>query len=279
MSTESGGGPLTEAEHEVQAAALTDVGAVRANNEDACGVHRDGPACALVVVADGVSSCEAGEVASQMAVEVVLRAYLESPATLAAGQRLYRAVQQANIEIYDRSIAVPELRGMTTTLTAAVVDRGRLTVVHVGDSRAYLLRDGALTQVTKDHTVAAQKTRYGLLSRERARTHADRSVLTRSVGKELIVSRDQSTQELVHGDVLVLCSDGLYNVLTDAEIAAELAGPVDVGTACRTLVDAANRRGAPDNVSVAVMRMMGPTPVPSPEGGLWPRLRRLAGRG
>ena len=278
MSTDSPNSAPAVAEYALEVAAVTDVGTGRALNEDACGVHVDGPTCALVVVADGVSSSEAGEVASQMAVEVVLRAYREQPAALGAGQRLYRAVQQANIEIYDKSIAVPELRGMATTLTAAVVDRGQLTVVHVGDSRAYLLRDGVMTQVTKDHTLAAQKSRYGLLSRERARTHADRCVLTRSVGRELIVTRDQSTQQLGQGDRLVLCSDGLYNVLSDAEIAATMEGH-DVTSACHALIAAANDRGTPDNVSAAILRLVGSAPGRQPAPGPWTRLLRRVGIG
>ncbi len=276
MSARPAGDPAA-AEYAVEVAALTDTGTERALNEDACGFHVEEAGRAVLVVADGVSSSEAGEVASQMAVEVVLSAYREQLQTLGAGQRLYRAVQQANIEIYDRAIAVPELRGMATTLTAAVVDRGQLTVVHVGDSRAYLLRDGALTQITKDHTLAAQKTRYGLLRPEHARTHADRSVLTRSVGRELIVSRDQSTQRLMQGDRVLLCSDGLYNVLDDADLLAHLAGG-DAGAACRALVDAANRRGTPDNVTAAALRMVGPTPEQPPEAGLWTRLRRSIAR-
>lgn len=266
------------AEHGLDVAALTDPGGERALNEDACGVHVEDAGCALVVVADGVSGAEAGEVASQMAVEVVLRAFREQPAAAPAGQRLYRAVQHANIEIYDRAIAVPELRGMATTLTAAVVDRGLLTVVHVGDSRAYLLRDEALTQLTKDHTLAAEKTRYHLMSRERARSHADRSVLTRSVGRELIVSRDQSTQRLAQGDLVLLCSDGLYNTLDDPDLVAAAASP-DVAGVCRALVDAANARHAPDNVTVGGLRLLGAPRERPPEPGLWTRLRRTIGRG
>ena len=171
-------------------AGLSDTGTSRDHNEDACGVFHERRDCALAAVADGVSSGAAGELASQMAVEILLREFREQGPGVPAGQRLYRAVQQANIEIYDRAVAVPELRGMSTTLTSAVVEDGALTAVHVGDSRLYLLRGGALTQLTKDHTLAAEKARYGLMSKERARTHADRCVLTRSVGRELIVSRD-----------------------------------------------------------------------------------------
>jgi len=265
-------------DYEIELAALTDVGTERELNEDACGTHLETEACAVVSVADGVSSYPGGEVASQMAVEVTLRAYQEQPASAPAGQRLYRAVQQANIEVYDRAVAVPELRGMATTLTAVAVERGELTAVHVGDSRLYLLRDGNLTQLTKDHTVAADKVRFGLLSRERARLHPDRSVITRSVGRELIVSRDRITQRLYRGDTLLLCSDGLYNVLSDSEMARLMRGQ-GAQAACRALIGAANARGTFDNLTAAVMRVVGPTPEPPDPPSFTGRLKKLLVRG
>jgi protein phosphatase len=261
-------------------AALTDVGTGRDHNEDFCGSLLESATCAVVAVADGVSSNAGGEVASQMAIEVLLRAYREEAPSLSAGQRLYRAVQQANIEIYDRSIAVPELRGMATTLTAVAVDRGALTAVHVGDSRLYLVRDGTITQLTKDHTLAAEKVRFGLLGKERARTHPDRSVLTRSMGRELIVSRDRISQPLAQGDVLILCSDGLHNVLEDAEL-SRLVADRDAESACRALVDSANGRGTPDNLTAAVVRVIvapapGEGPRPNAVGAALRRLFRRA---
>ncbi len=265
------------APHQVEAAALSDAGTERGDNEDSCGVLLEGPSCAVVGVADGVSGYEGGEVASRMAVEVMLRAWREEAPSLGAGQRLYRAFQQANIEIYDRAVAVPELRGMATTLTAVALEQGALTAVHVGDSRLYLVRGREITQLTKDHTVAAERVRLGLLAREKVRTHPDRGVLTRSLGRELIVSRDRITQGLRQGDALVLCSDGLHNVLADEEMARLVEGRA-ASDACRALLDAANERGTPDNVTAAVVRMIGPTPgAPRPEG-LGARLKRLLGR-
>lgn len=265
---------MTEAALEI--AALTDAGTSRATNEDACGAFAAGDAHALVAVADGVSGFEGGEVASQMAVEVLLRAYQEEPASLSAGERLYRAFQQSNIEIHDRAMVVPEIRGMATTLTAAVVDRGDLTVVHVGDSRLYLVRDSAIVQLTKDHTVVAERVRLGILAREKARTHPDRSVLTRCMGRELIVTRDRIRQRLRQGDLLVLCSDGLHTVLEDGEM-AEIASARPAQAACRELLSAANRRGTPDNLTAAVVRVVGPVDEAQSEG-LGARLRRIFGR-
>jgi protein phosphatase len=261
----------------LEAAALTDVGTERSHNEDACATAVEGEACSLVAVADGVSLAQAGEVASDLAISTLVRAFAESPGP--AGQRLYRAVQQANIEIYDKAVAVPELRGMSTTLTAAVVERGELTAVHVGDSRLYLVRGREIVQLTKDHTVAAEKVRMKLMSADRARTHPDRSVLTRSVGRELIVSRDRVSRRLAQGDLLVACTDGLHGVLADAEI-ARLVDDRSAVEACRALVAAGNARGTPDNLSAAVLRVVGPTPGAEPQApaGLRERFERLLGR-
>jgi len=213
-----------------------------------------------------------------MAVEVVLRAYREDHSSRPVGQRLYRAVQQANIEIYDRSIAVPELRGMATTLVALAVEAGQLTAVHVGDSRLYLVRGGKVVQVTKDHTVAAERVRMGVLSAEKARTHPERSTLTRSVGRELIVNRDRLSQPLEQGDILVACSDGLYNVLADEELGAIAAAAPGAADACRELLEAANARGTGDNLSAAVVRIVGATPAGPRAPGLAARLKALLGR-
>lgn len=262
----------------VEAAALTDVGTEREHNEDACAVLLERAGRAVGAVADGVSLGAAGEVASQMAIEVLLRAYGEEPGTARAGQRLYRAVQQANIEVYDKAIAVPELRGMSCTLTAACVDDGELTAVHVGDSRLYLIRNGEATQLTKDHTVAAEKVRMKLLSKEKARFHPDRSVLTRSLGRELILSRDRITQRVYVGDVLLLCSDGLHGVLDDREL-PDLIGDLAPAAACQALLDAANARGTPDNLSAVILRVTGGEAAPeAPHEGLGARIRRLLGR-
>jgi PPM family protein phosphatase len=261
----------------VDAFALSDVGTEREHNEDACAVRVEPGGAAVVVVADGVSSGPSGELASQLAVEVVLRDFGEEPGRPAA-QRLYRAVQQANIEIYDKAVTVPELRGMCTTLTALAVEAGELTAVHVGDSRLYLVRDGLAIQLSKDHTVAAEKVRMGVLSPEKARTHPDKSTLTRSVGRELIVNRDRLSRALQAGDVLLLCTDGLHNVLPDEVLAEVAAGAPDSQAACRSLVERANALTTPDNLTVAVVRVLGAPPRPPPRPGLGARLRKLLAR-
>jgi len=220
-----------------------------------------------------VSSYDGGEVASQRATEVVVRSFKEQGPGVATMKRLVRAVQQANIEIYDTAVVVPQLRRMCTTLTALVLDRGEALAAHVGDSRLYLIREGQILQLTKDHTVAAERASFGLMSKERLRNHPDRCVLTRSVGRELIVGVDRITRELVQDDVLIVCSDGLYNSLDETEF-PRVVEDQDAAGGCRALIDAANSIGALDNVTAAMVRITRAPAKLEPVGGLGDRLRR-----
>jgi protein phosphatase len=237
---------------------------------------RESPSAGLLVVADGVSGQAAGAVASRTAVDAAVRVYQEQ-ADLRPDRRVARAVQDANIAVYDLAVVVPELRGMATTMTALAVDAGRVTAAHVGDCRLFLIRQDRIVQLSKDHTVVAERVRMGLLGEARARHHPDRSVLTRSLGRELIVAVDRITTPARQGDVLIVCSDGLYNVLDDSEIRRIAAGR-DADSACRALIDAANARGTPDNLTAAVLQLTGPIPTRPDGGGFGTRLRRLIGR-
>ncbi|MGO9452850.1 MAG: protein phosphatase 2C domain-containing protein [Candidatus Binataceae bacterium] len=258
-------------------AALSDVGTRRSNNEDSCGHLVDRPDTAVAVVADGVGGYEGGEVASAMAVEVTLEAWRDSPPAWGAAKRLIRAVQRANIEIHNRALAVPELRGMCTTVTAVAVERGMLSAAHVGDCRLYLMREGKILQLTKDHTVVGERLRMGLLSEEEARIHPERSSLQRSLGRDLIASVDRITMPLIRDDRLVLCSDGLHNVLRDTEI-EHLTRHAACVSACRQLIDTANGRGTRDNLTVAMFKMIADTGLTPTPTGWRNRLGRLFGR-
>lgn len=256
--------PEHEPDSAFDIAVLSDVGTNRPDNEDSCGHLIESPDRVVFAVADGMGGYEGGEVASAMAVETTLQAWRESPPDWPAAKRLARAVQQANIEIHNRAIAVPELRMMGTTLTAVAIDRGMLSAAHVGDCRLYLVRRHKIIQLTKDHTVTGERVRMGLLSDDAARFHPERSMLTRNVGHELIVSVDRISMPLVRDDRLVLCSDGLYNVLRDAEIEFVIRelGSTD---ACKRLIDVANERGTADNLTTVVFTMLaetGLTPAP-----------------
>jgi PPM family protein phosphatase len=249
-------------------AVLSDAGTDRPDNEDACGCFIESPEAALAVVADGIGGYEGGEIASRMAVDVTLEAYRRSPPAWGAAKRLYRAVQRANIEIHYRAIAVPALRRMGTTLTAAVIEGGRLSAAHVGDCRLYLARRGRISQITKDHTVVAEHVRMGLMTAARARNHPERSMLSRSIGHELIVSVGRFSMPLIKGDRVLVCSDGLYNMLEERELELELRSG-DAATACKALIEAANARGSADNLTAAVFMMNGATPFAESGGVGW----------
>ncbi len=254
-------------------ASVSDRGTERESNEDACGIYAETPTSVLAVVADGVSGYEGGEIASRTAVDVMLRAFRESPVSWGPLKRVHRAAQQANIEIHDRALVVTELRGMSTTITAMVVSDGVLYGVHVGDSRLYLIRDGKIEQKTKDHTVAAERSRMGLSMRPKG--HPDRSTLTRSLGVELIAQIDRITFPLVKGDVLILCTDGLHNVVEDDEL-RDLVAAKEPAAACGAVVKAANARRTGDNLTIAMMHVG--TDTPAARTGWRTLIERLLGR-
>ncbi|HEX7507269.1 MAG TPA: protein phosphatase 2C domain-containing protein [Polyangia bacterium] len=239
---------------EIEMAALSDAGTERGHNEDHCGKYVKSKTCGLVAVADGMATMEGGELASQRAILALMRSFRELAPGLTQTQRLVRAARSANYEVYDMAVIVPQLRGMSTTLTAVSVTDGELTAAHVGNSRVYLLRDGYINQLSKDHTVAAEAAEatgnYVLKGSD---------VLTRSLGRELLVPIDLFELDLVKGDVVVLCTDGLIRVFEDLEI-AEMVKNLDAATACRKLIDQANAIGTLDNVTAAVVRVIGETP-------------------
>jgi serine/threonine protein phosphatase PrpC len=266
------GESLAQAAFEI--ALLSDVGTNRPNNEDACGHAIERNDAVVFAVADGVGGYEGGEIASRMAIDITLQSFRESPPEWGPAKRLQRAVQNANIEIHNRALVVPELRRMATTLTAVSIDNGTLNAAHVGDCRLYLVRGGRAVQISKDHTMVGERVRMGLMSEARARSHPERSMLLRSLGHELIVSVDRITMALQQGDELILCSDGLYNVLEDADL-HKLTRGLSAPEACSALIDAANQRGTADNLTVAFFRMLGETPDPPPASGLRHRLKSI----
>jgi protein phosphatase len=239
---------------EIEIAAVSDSGTERGHNEDHCGKYVKSRTSALVAVADGRAVFEGGDLASQRAILGLQRSFRELAPGLSQVQRLVRASRAANYEVYDMAVVVPQLRGMSTTLTAVAVSDGQMTAAHVGNSRVYLIRDGFINQLSKDHTVAAEAAAQ---TGQYPTTGHD--VLTRSLGRELLVPIDLFEIDLVQGDGVVLCTDGLYRVLEDVEI-AEMVGGLDAAAACRRLIDEANLVGTVDNLTVAVVRVVGETP-------------------
>jgi protein phosphatase len=222
------------------------VGRERPHNEDAYLAQPP-----LYAVADGLGGHQAGEVASRVAVESLAR---DAPDNNdAAG--LGRAVESANDAVLDAADQGLGREGMGTTLTAAVVRGTRITLAHVGDSRAYLLHEGALSRITEDHSVVADMVRSGTISEEEARVHPSRSVITRALGSDEDMRAD--TRDIVAhaGDALLLATDGLHGMLTDSEIADILDAAADPASAAQALVDAANAAGGSDNVTVVVVEI------------------------
>ncbi|MDZ4169723.1 MAG: Stp1/IreP family PP2C-type Ser/Thr phosphatase [Coriobacteriia bacterium] len=229
-------------------AALTDVGRVRSHNEDA--IMTDPP---LFAVADGLGGHEAGEVASQIAIETLRDHAPRKPDANA----LARAVRAANAEVIRAAREGVGRSGMGTTITAAIVDGTQIVIAQVGDSRAYLLRQGHLTRITDDHSMVADLIRSGQLTEEESRVHPNRSVITRALGTDPNMVADTFAVEGEQDDRLLLCSDGLTGMLTDDVIAQMLGDYRDPATAARTLIDAANEAGGQDNVSVVVVDIGG----------------------
>jgi len=222
----------------------TDVGRGRPENEDNFLVD---PEHGLYAVADGMGGHRAGEVASAVALETLKDAYL-------GGQRLDEAVAAANAAVFTKGADDASMRGMGTTLTAIAL-QGESTALlgHVGDSRAYLMREGAVTQVTDDHSLVEQLVREGRLTPEEAQNHPQRAIITRALGIDSEVQVDTYRVDLRAGDRLLICSDGLTNMLSDDTIAQTLRRHGDPQQAADTLVDMANQAGGDDNITVVVL--------------------------
>lgn len=225
------------------AGASTDKGQVREGNEDAYVVD---PRLRLFAVADGMGGHRGGEIASATALEALR-------AAVASGTSIGDAVVAANVAVFEKAGADHELTGMGTTLTAVIPDEQGLAIGHVGDSRAYLLRDGELRQLTTDHSLVEELVREGRLTQEQAAVHPQRSIITRALGVEYDIEVDVYAIALRSGDRLLLCSDGLTTMLRAADIAAVLRHEPDPARAANLLVDAANGAGGEDNITTVVI--------------------------
>jgi protein phosphatase len=237
----------------IETASLTDVGRRRASNQDAFGELMAASGARLLVVADGMGGHAGGATASRVAVEIieeVVGRSTEAPETL-----LRAALETANSRVHEEAQKDASLSGMGTTGVALLFQPdGSAWVAHVGDSRAYRLRDGKLEQLTPDHSLVAELERRGMITAEEAQAHPRRNEVLRSIGVEPEVEVDVAQVDARPGDQYLLCSDGLSGVVNDDEIAAELLrAPPEV--AARRLVDAANERGGPDNITVQIARV------------------------
>jgi protein phosphatase len=255
----------------VEWAYISDPGPGRDHNEDYAGAFapEDADTVPLFVVADGMGGHAAGEVASRLAVETVLAAW-QSGGFGAAHQRLRSAVRAANVAVFDAGQDA-ERRGMGSTLTALALAGTEVLIAHAGDSRAYLVRGGQASQLTADHSRVGEMLRMRLITAEQAARHPARSMLTRSLGTDPILQIDLTRLPAEVGDTYVLCSDGLWDLVARGEIARIAArGPsAEDGAlprpseAAAALLELALKRDAPDNVTVAVIRLVAHGPAPS----------------
>jgi PPM family protein phosphatase len=244
----------------LEVAAITHPGKARPQNEDCVAVD---PGAGLAVLADGMGGHNAGEVASRMAVELVTARLAEHVAreTLhdkAQAEALVAASMAiANSRLLEAADTQAEYRGMGTTLVVALWHARGVTCAHVGDSRLYRLRHGELLRLTRDHSIVQEQVDRGAITPEQARYAPNRNVLTRAVGIDREVEADVQTTAFEPGDVYLLCSDGLTDMLTDEEIRDTLAVARDVDAAAGRLVALANDRGGLDNISAIVVRVAG----------------------
>jgi PPM family protein phosphatase len=226
---------------------LTDTGRQRRDNEDSMYVRAP-----VFVVADGMGGAQAGEVASRIAVETFAQGLPDSGSP---EERLADRVREANRQIHELSHADLERHGMGTTLTAAYLDDSHLAIAHVGDSRAYLFRDGELRRLTQDHSLVGELVRKGKLTEEQAEEHPQRSIITRALGPEASVEVDTWTYAVKDGDIVLLCSDGLTSMVPEEKIAEVLGSSSSLSDAAARLIREANAAGGRDNITVVLTRL------------------------
>jgi PPM family protein phosphatase len=229
------------------AAAVTDPGRTRRHNEDSYVIEPP-----LFAIADGMGGAQAGEVASRLATA----ALKEAGANGGGEQRIADLIQEANRRVYDRSSSDPNTSGMGTTITVALVEDDRVAFGHVGDSRAYLIRQAQMEQLTEDHSLVNELLKTGKLSREEAETHPQRSVITRALGTDPDVDVDTFSVRAEDGDLFLLCSDGLTDMVSEESILDVVErNRSDIDGALRALVKAANHGGGQDNITVVAFEI------------------------
>ncbi|GHC97527.1 serine/threonine phosphatase stp [Pseudorhodoferax aquiterrae] len=255
--------------------ALTHPGRLRHNNEDAAAFD---PVCSCSVLADGMGGYNAGEVASSMAVNVILAELADwfaaagpSASVREVRKAMERCVQHANQAILSTARADPDCAGMGTTLVVAAFQEQRLVLGHIGDSRAYRLRDGQLQQITRDHSLLQEQLDAGLITPAQAAVSTQRNLVTRALGIESGVELEINEFTVESGDLYLLCSDGLSDMADDSEIGDILRAAGSLEHKARRLVDRANANGGRDNITVLLAQAMS---VPATRPSLVSRLLR-----
>lgn len=230
---------------------ITDRGVVRSQNQDAYAIREYGPDRVLAVVCDGMGGARAGNVASTMTVDIFFDAFEKG--TGEDLQRMQQAALRANDLVFQRAVTDEDCVGMGTTLVAVMISGEQASVLNVGDSRAYRINEHGIAQITRDHSLVEDLVTSGQLSREEARNHPKKNLITRALGCEPQLRVDQFNLAIAPGDRFLLCSDGLSNVVTDQEMLYEVLHGGEEASCCRRLLEVALHRGAPDNVTVVLL--------------------------
>ena len=238
---------------------MTDIGLVRRENQDAYAARNDeASGFTICVVCDGMGGPGGGKLASSLAVNAFMDACAANLQQDMSWEQVKEttvfAVAAANTAVYERSCAEPELRGMGTTLVSAIARDGKAVFNNVGDSRAYLIHNGVITRITKDHSLVERLVEQGDITEEEARRHPHRNLITRALGPDAEALSDSYEVSLESGDWLLLCTDGLIGTVTDQEMVRELMTDIEDYERLDRLVELAKKRGAPDNVTVVLLR-------------------------
>jgi len=233
---------------------ITHRGVVRQQNQDAYSLQQLTDGRVIALVCDGMGGARAGNVASEMAVERFMARFLEQETEADDQERMRLAADLANQLVFQRATTDPDCAGMGTTLVAALAGPEEAVILNEGDSRAYHINQDGIVLITRDHSLVEDLVERGELTREEARNHPHKNLITRALGAEPILMTDCFRQVLIEGDYLLLCSDGLSNVVTEQEMLYEVihGGPEE--SCCQRLLDIALQRGAPDNVTVVLIR-------------------------
>ena len=241
----------------MQAWGMSEPGMVRSQNQDFYSILKLSRDQLLVIVCDGMGGARSGNIASKMAVEVFVGEIRRSIRSNMKADRLdamlLSALELANKAVYEQSLLSEEYKGMGTTLVAALFQKDRLTVANVGDSRAYLFNVDGVTAITTDHSLVEMMVQRGELTREAAKSFPGKNLITRAVGTECVVECDLYHLQLRKGDNVLLCSDGLSNLLSDQEMLFEVIHGANKSDCCQRLMNIANFRGSPDNVTMALV--------------------------
>ena len=236
---------------------LTDPGCVRTQNQDAFQIEMLDKNTLLCVVCDGMGGARSGNVASSLAVDVftqeVCGTWTSDMDQEQQDQMLHSAVKLTNFTVHDQAQQFEDFTGMGTTLVAVLLRGKQLTVVNVGDSRAYNISDKGVTQLTEDHSVVQMMVKKGELTPEQARFYPGKNLITRAMGTETVVEADLFHYKVEKGDCLLLCTDGLSNIIDEQEMLFEVIHGDDREQCCQRLMDIAKNRGAPDNVTCVIV--------------------------